>query len=100
EGPSHVHPDCNQCIGHMVITGAGLSRDAVKGSDVEITLEMSESRDLTVTAYVTMTDQEFRQAFKPNLRSTPTDYLVEQVHRTVRMLNEELEAAIEREDYE
>lgn len=100
EGPSHVLPESNQCIGHLEISGAMLSRDAVKGSDIEVTLEMSESRDLTVTAYLAMTDQEFRQVFQPQERSTTTSFLIEQVARTARVLQEEVEAAVSREDYE
>lgn len=100
EGPAHVLPSSNQCIGHIELTGAMLSRDAVKGSDVEITLEMSESRDLTVTVFFTMTDQEFREVFKPQQRSTPRSFLVEEVGLTARNLVEESEAAVEREDYE
>ena len=61
---------------------------------------MSESRDLTVSAYFPMTDQEFTEVFSPKTRSTPTGFLMAQVHRLNDSLAAEAEGAVEREDYE
>lgn len=100
EGPHHVHPNSNQCIGHLEISGTMLARDAVRGSDIEVTLEMSESRDLSASAYLAMTDQEFSEVFKPKARSTPADYLQQTAVSLTQRLNSEIERATEVEDYE
>ncbi|MGH7472182.1 MAG: hypothetical protein ACRENP_29885, partial [Longimicrobiales bacterium] len=100
EGPHDVHPDSNQCIGHLEIKGTMLSRDAVKGSDMEITVVMSESRDITTSAYFAMTDQEFSEVFRPQARATSIEFLQESAEALGERLEEELEAATAAENYE
>ena len=100
EGPSEVQPDSNQTVGFVEVSGKALSRDAVRGSDVEITLDMSESRDLTASAYFTMTDQEFTEVFKPQVRSAPPDFVREIANDLASRLKDEIETATEAEDYE
>jgi molecular chaperone DnaK len=100
EGPTHVRPDSNQCIGHLEITGAILARDAVRGSDIEITVSLSESRDLTASAYLAMTDQEFSEVFTPKARSTPIHYLRETATGLAHRVSDEIDHATELEDYE
>lgn len=68
EGPGTALPAATQPIGFISISGKDLSRDLVRGSDVEITLDISESRDLKISAYLMMTDQEFEDVFMPSVR--------------------------------
>ena len=68
EGDRYSLPASNQAIGIIEIKGTDLNRDLVKGSDVEITLEISESRDLKIATYLLMTDQEFGNVFNPSER--------------------------------
>lgn len=68
EGDRYASPASNQPIGIIEVKGADLPRDLVKGSDVEITLEISESRDLKIETYLLMTDQEFSNIFNPSQR--------------------------------
>jgi molecular chaperone DnaK len=77
-----------------------LSRDVLKGSDIDITFEMSESRDLTVRARVKMTDQEFQDVFSKEERETVVADLQEQVSNLSSRIEEEMEDAKNREDYE
>jgi molecular chaperone DnaK len=77
-----------------------LSRDAVRGSDVEITIEMSESHDLKTSVYLAMTDQEFTEVFQPKARHTPVAYLRETSSDLTDRLEEEIEAATTAENYE
>lgn len=100
EGPHDVRPDSNQCIGHLEVKGTMLSRDAIKGSDVEITVAMSESRDLVTSVYLAMTDQEFSEVFKPQPRATPADFLHESAAALTERLEHELETANSAENYE
>lgn len=100
EGSQFNLPEANKLIGHISIDGVGLKRDVQRGSDIEISLEMSESRDLTVVAYLTMIDQEFKGVFAPKSRTTSV-VLVQRKAQEMRLeISQELQAAEESEDYE
>jgi molecular chaperone DnaK len=75
EGPHYALPEANKSLGYLEIAGDKLQREVLKGSDIELTFNISESRDLTVTAYLQMADQEFKQSFTPQERHTPVDVL-------------------------
>jgi molecular chaperone DnaK len=68
EGSRFALPASNLPIGIIEIKGADLQQDLVKGSDIEIVLEINESRDLKVTATLLMNDQEFTNVFVPTVR--------------------------------
>ncbi len=63
EGDIDSIPAANKLIGMISVSGSSLDRDLIKGSDIELTLEITESRDLKVGAYFTLTDQEFENTF-------------------------------------
>lgn len=65
EGDIDSLPAANKLIGLIKISGKDLERDLVKGSDIELTFEISESRDISVAAYLTLTDQDFNNTFSP-----------------------------------
>ncbi|MBB5639110.1 molecular chaperone DnaK [Pedobacter cryoconitis] len=98
---SHMSlPEANKSLGYITIIGKQLKRDVSKGSDIEITVTLSESQDLTVSAYLNMADQEFKETFNPKERHTPIDLLKEQVIDLSEKLDEEIDQASESEDYE
>ncbi len=68
EGSSSLLPAVNLPIGYIVVNGKELERDLVKGSDVEVTVEISESRDLKISACLLMSDQEFTNVFSSKER--------------------------------
>jgi molecular chaperone DnaK len=72
----------------------------LRGTEIEITLEMSESRDLKVTVYIPMSDQQFSEVFNPSQRHLPVTKLQDEVETLSEKLEEEIEEAVEREDYE
>ena len=100
EGPQSSLPEANKRIGTIEINGKQVSRDISKGSDLEITFMMSESRDLTVSGYLNMSDQEFKDVFNPKVRDTKIELLKEQINNLSSKLDEEIEIATEKEDYE
>ena len=100
EGPHYAIPEANKIIGVIEINGKMLSRDVAKGSDIEITLSISESRDLSVSAYFHMSDQDFKEVFTPKERHTPINLLKDQVIDLSDKLDVELEQALEKEDYD
>jgi molecular chaperone DnaK len=100
EGSPLSLPEANLNIGYMEIKGTQIIRDISKGSDLEITIEISESRDLTVSAYLTMADQEFKQIFTPKARNTTPEMLVTDVNKLSDKLETEINEAAEKEDFE
>ena len=66
EGDIDSLPSANKLIGMIRIEGEDLERDLVKGSDVELTVEITESRDIKVETYLSLTDQEFENTFSPS----------------------------------
>lgn len=100
EGSQNSLPEANKLIGHIRIGGLNIKRDVQKGSDIEIQLEMSESRDLTVTAYLSMIDQEFREVFNPKVRATSVTLVQSESNSLQQKISSELKDAEEREDYE
>jgi len=98
---SHLSlPESNKSIGFISINGNNLTRDISKGSDIEITISISESQDLTVAVYLNMSDQEFKETFNPKERHTNIPLLKGQVTDLSSKLDEEIELATEKEDYE
>jgi molecular chaperone DnaK len=61
---------------------------------------MSESRDLTVSAFVNATGQEFSGVFDPKPRAVPVDTLAGEVSMLETRLGNEIEDAEENENYE
>jgi len=100
EGSHIALPQANKPIGYIDIKGVNIARDVYKGSDVEITLQMSESRELVVSVFLTMADQEFKQAFNPKERHTPVNVLKTDIEDLSDLLDEELEHATDTENYE
>lgn len=100
EGPGYAMPSANQPIGIISISGKELTRDLVKGSDVEITLEISESRDLKINAYLLLTDQEYENVFNPSERYVRISKVREELVRLLTELNDELQDAESNENYE
>jgi molecular chaperone DnaK len=100
QGSYESLPASNKTLGHISITGKNLTRDVSKGSDIEITVSLSESQDLTVSAYLNMSNQEFKGTFNPKERHTSIKLLKEQVDDLSKKLEEEISQASEREEYE
>lgn len=100
EGPHYALPEANKSVGFIQVTGKNLKRDVSKGSDIELSFSVSESRDLTVSAYFNMADQEFKHTFNPKERHTPVDVLKMDIENLSEKLDEELEEATEKENYE
>ena len=100
EGTHLALSEANKYIGIMEITGNMLKRDVSKGSDIEINITMTETRDLSVSAYLYMVDQEFKEIFNPKVRNTSIVYLKEQVEDLSDKLELEIQEASDKEDFE
>ncbi|HUC83155.1 MAG TPA: Hsp70 family protein, partial [Flavisolibacter sp.] len=91
EGTRHSRPHSNLVIGAIEIKGSELKTDLVKGSDVEIKFEMNESRDLTITAYLAMSEQEFKNVFSTSEKYVSVARLKDDVNGLVREMRRELQ---------
>lgn len=100
EGPSYAFPAANKPVGQLIITREQLERDVVKGADIDLTINFSESRELTVSAYVPMTDQTFTQIFKEKEREVIVKQLATEVANLSFQIKEEIKAAEEHDDWE
>ncbi len=63
EGDKNARPASNLTIGFITISGKDLANDLVKGSDIEIQLQISDSRVLSTSVFLVMTQQEFKNVF-------------------------------------
>jgi len=79
EGPSENHSSTNKPIGILAVSGKQISKDLLKGTDIDLTFELSESRDLSVSAFVNGTGQEFSQVFGPKPRNVPVRILATEI---------------------
>lgn len=100
EGSSDTIPEANKNLGFIKIDGSSINRDILKGSDIEITFEISESRDLTVSAYVSMADQEFKEIFNPKTRAVDVIDLTDGIDILSDSINESLIFAEENNNHE
>lgn len=95
EGPSNRHSSTNKPLGMLLITGRQLTKDLLKGTEVDLKFSMSESRDLTVSAYLNGTDQEFSEVFNPKARTVSTAVLAAEVLKLESRVQQEIDDAQE-----
>ena len=93
EGPSERHSSTNKPIGILLVTGNQISRDLIRGTEIDLTFEVSESRDLSISAYLNGTGQEFSQVFKGTARQVDTKMLATDVLGLESKIQDEIEAA-------
>jgi len=68
EGPQQASPTSNKPIGVIEINAKDLNKDLIRGTDVEIIIEITESRDLKIKTYFSQLDQEFEEVFSSTKR--------------------------------
>jgi molecular chaperone DnaK len=100
EGSSQNHFTANKTVGHLVISGKKLTRDILRGTEIDLAFEVSESRDLTVTAFVNPSGPEFHQIFTPKFRDVPVKTLAEEIRILAQRLEQEKKDAMASEKYE
>jgi molecular chaperone DnaK len=100
EGPADTGPESAKEIGTLLITGAQVTRDVPKGTDIDLTFEITESRDIKVQAYVNATSQDFAQVFNPLQRHVDVSNLGHHIGLLRKRLDDELDEATESGQYE
>ncbi|MFT6730077.1 MAG: molecular chaperone DnaK [Glaciecola sp.] len=69
EGKSKGLPSSGLSIGYIEIFGKDLEEDLIKGTDIEIEIEVTESRDLKINVFLQSCDQEFKNVFSESERA-------------------------------
>ncbi|WKZ20221.1 MAG: Hsp70 family protein [Candidatus Jettenia sp. CY-1] len=100
EGPSENHFTVNKPVGLIVVSAKKLTKDIIRGTDIDLTFEVSESRDLTVTAYINPSGPNFYTVFTPKFRDVPVETLCEEVQILKTKLENEKDEAVTNENYE
>lgn len=89
EGASDKHSSTNKPIGNLLIGGSQINRDLIRGTEIDLTFVISESRDLTVSAYLNGTGQEFSQVFNGTVRQVEPRILSREVLDIERKIQDE-----------
>jgi molecular chaperone DnaK len=89
EGEMNTRPVRNVMVGAISITGSELTRTIAKGSDVDITIKMDESRRVSVTAYFPDTDETIQNVLETSYRIA----LIEEAHFEEEVQNESVRLA-------
>ncbi|MFY7938845.1 MAG: Hsp70 family protein [Flavobacterium sp.] len=100
EGSRFAMPSSNLPIGVIELSGKTIETDLIKGSDIEITLEMTESRDLKITAVLLINDQEISELFNPSERKIYLARLTDEIDDLLRFARQELRRSEYKEEYE
>jgi molecular chaperone DnaK len=100
EGSSENHHTANLQIGALVIRGSTLGHDVFRGTEIDLTFQVSESRDVTVTAFVHPSGPELREVFEPKKRDVDRVQLTEEIALLSRRVEVDVAEAIANEDYE
>lgn len=98
EGDDNGLPSSGLTIGYIEITGDQLDEDLIKGTDIEIEVLMSESRDITVNIFLSSTEQEFGNTFTPTERYLSKTKIEKDLYVLIESLDKELN--IHGDDYD
>lgn len=90
----------NLTIGYIEISGQDFQQDLLKGMDVELNFKISESRDLSVTVYISSLDLEISEVFNPHQRTVSLSKLTEDIKQVLDEISEEIYENEEDENYE
>jgi molecular chaperone DnaK len=77
EGENTKRADRNTLIGAIELPGDRVQRDIPVGSEVEITINMDESRILTIAAFIPIIDETIGDVWKPEDKSVSPKELAE-----------------------
>ena len=100
EGSSTNHSTSNKSVGVLLVSAKNLKRDLLRGTEIDLTFEVSESRAVTVHAYVNPSGPEFSDVFTPKDRRVDVKALAEEIGILEEKIAQEKAEALEHENYE
>lgn len=90
EGDDSGLPSSGLSIGYIEIYGKELEEDLIKGTDIELNIAVSESRDIDITVFLNACDQEFTNTFKPTERYISNSKMANEMRLVVQNIENEL----------
>ncbi|WBU88306.1 Hsp70 family protein [Cellulophaga omnivescoria] len=100
EGDGNGLPSSGLSIGYIEITGKELEQDLIKGTDIELNISVSESRDIDVDIFLTSCDQEFSNSFKPTERYISNSKMENEIRVVTQKIEREIAKPENAENYE
>lgn len=100
EGDGNGLPSSGLSIGYIEITGKELEQDLIKGTDIELNISVSESRDIAVDIFLTSCDQEFSNTFKPTERYISSSKMENEIRVVTNKIEQEKAKPEYAENYE
>lgn len=100
EGDGNGLPSSGLSIGYIEITGKQLEQDLIKGTDIELNISVSESRDIDVDIFLTSCDQEFSNSFKPTERYISSSKMENEIRVVTQKIEQEKAKPEYAENYE
>ena len=93
------YADRNRVVGYLNIDSTKIRRDLPAGSEVEITLKISESRTIVLDAYFPLLDEEFSEQLKLEIQSTEVDDIIAKFKEEQQRLEKLLRQALQSENH-
>jgi molecular chaperone DnaK len=90
EGKSGTLPASNMSIGYIEINSKDMPINLLKGMDIELKFTMSESRDLSVSVYISSIDFEQREVFNPHTKHINKERFQEDIDKVIDEIEYEL----------
>ncbi len=100
EGKSNGLPSSGLSIGYIEIFGEDLEDDLIKGTDIEIELEISESRELKINVFLQSCDQEFENVFSESERSISVNKINTEINTILGDVEAVIKTANANENFE
>ncbi|MBB4805200.1 molecular chaperone DnaK [Chryseobacterium defluvii] len=90
EGKSGTLPASNMSIGYIEINSKDMPINLLKGMDIELKFNMSESRDLSVSVYISSIDYEKNEVFNPHTKYINKKKFQEDIDKVIDDIEYEL----------
>jgi len=90
EGRAETSPASNLCIGYLEIKSEMLSANLLKGTDIEIDFEISESRDLTINVFIGAIDLEITEIFNASAKQVSPSKIQLELEKSLINVDDEL----------
>lgn len=91
EGKAGTLPASNMSIGCIEIKAKDFPTNLLKGMDIELNLSMSESRDLSVSVYISAIDYEIKEVFTPFTKTINKTKFQEDVNKVISEIDDTLQ---------
>ncbi len=90
EGKTGTLPASNMSIGYIEINSKDMPMNLLKGMDIELKFNMSESRDLSVSVYISSIDYEKSEVFNPHSKHIDKQKFQEDIDKVIDRIEYEL----------